>query len=423
MRKTFFATVTAVSLLLICKSCAVDNDTNTYGWRGADRTGIYAETGLQKSWAANGPRLIWDAEGIGMGYSSTTVTNNLIYVTGSKDDKDILTAFSQDGRKRWEVEYGAISTVSTFPESRATPTVHKGKIYVISGDGKLSCVSTSGKILWQVDYFTAYECAVPRFGVSESPLAYDNKVIVTPGGPKAAMVAFNADNGSVIWETPSLDEGMQYVSPLLIEQNGKKVIITVTPTWLIGIDAENGSIIWQFDMGTVNENGRANRNYIHTPIYRDGYVFMGNGYGQVSVKIKVNTDGSEPELMWSNPDFNPHVGGKLLIGNYLYGSTHDNNSMGRYVCVDWTTGETMWITEWNNKGSMIAADGLIYILEEVGGNVALVNPNPEKLEVISSFKMNSKSDVGPFWMHPVIDKGRLFLRHSDYFAVYDIKAN
>jgi outer membrane protein assembly factor BamB len=234
------------------------------------------------------------------------------------------------------------------------------------------------------------------------------------------MVAFDIDNGNVIWETPSLNEGMQYVSPLLIEQNGKKVIVTATPTWLIGIDAKNGSPIWKFDIGSVNENERGNRNYIHTPIYRDGYVFLGNGYGQVSAKIKVNTDGSEPELMWSNPEFNPHVGGMLLIGNYLYGSTHDNNNMGRYICVDWTTGETMWLTEWNNKGSMIAAEGLIYILEERSGNVALVQPNPEKLEVISSFKMSSKGE-GPYWMHPVIDKGRLFLRHGDYLAAFDIK--
>jgi len=41
------------------------------GWRGPGRTGIYNETGLMKSWPSAGPALIWEAEGIGMGYSST----------------------------------------------------------------------------------------------------------------------------------------------------------------------------------------------------------------------------------------------------------------------------------------------------------------------------------------------------------------
>jgi hypothetical protein len=400
---------------------AVDGLCQTYEWRGPGRTGVYPETGLLKTWPAAGPRLIWEAQGIGMGYSSSTVSNDLIYVTGVRGDDDVLTAFTQDGRKRWDVAYGKMSKVDSSPESRCTPTVYNDKIYVVSGAGELVCISKEGRILWKVDYFTKYRCTVPRFGVSESPLVYDNKVIVTPGGPVAAMVAFNVDNGNVVWETPSLNEGMQYVNPLLIEQNGKKVIITVTPTWIIGVDAVNGNLIWKFNFGSVNADGRGNKNYIHTPIYRDGHVFMANGYGQTGAKIRVNTDGSEPVLVWKNSDINPHVGGILLIGNYIYSSTHDNNNMGRYVCVDWTTGETKWITAWNNKGSIVAAEGLIYVFEEKDGNVALVRPNPEKFDVISSFKITK--GTGPHWAHPVIDKGRLFLRHGDYMVAYNIKAN
>ena len=411
--------MTLVTAILVF-TFASDLSGQIYGWRGPGRTGVYNETGLLKTWPASGPSLIWQIEGIGMGYSSATVTNDLIYITGVRGDKDVLTAISQDGKKKWDVEYGTMSKVQSYPESRCTPTVFNNKIYVVSGSGELSCISTQGKVLWKVDYFTKYKCSVPRFGISESPLVFDNKVIITPGGPVAAMVAFNTENGKVVWETPSLNEGMQYVNPLLIEQNGKKVIVTNTPTWIIGVDASDGKLIWKFNFGSVNGDGKGGKNYIHTPIYRDGYIFSANGYGQTSAKIKVNTDGSEPTLEWKNPDINPHVGGILLIGNYLYSSTHDNNNMGRYVCVDWNTGKTMWVTQWNNKGSIIAAEGLIYILEEKGGNVGLVKPNPEKFDLISSFKMNKGS--GPHWSHPVIDKGRLFLRHGDYLAVYNIKA-
>jgi len=390
------------------------------GWRGPDRTGIYKETGLMKVWPSAGPALLWEASGIGMGYSSATVTGDAVYITGIRGDKDVLTAFNQTGKKKWDVEYGTMSKVSSSPESRCTPTYYNGKIFVVSGQGELSCVSTSGKILWTVDYYKKYSATVPRFGISESPLVVDKKVIVTPGGNIAAMVAFNVDDGKVVWETPSLNEGSQYVNPLLIESNGKKVIVTHTPTYIIGVNAINGKILWKFNFGSVNDDQKGGKNYIHTPIYKDGFIFAANGYKQTAAKIKINPEGTEPTLVWKNPEINPHVGGMVLIGNYIYSSTHDNNSIGRWICVDWTTGKTMWITPWNNKGSIISAEGLLYLYEEKNGNVALVRPNSEKLDIISSFQVTKGE--GPYWAHPVIDKGRLFLRHGDYLAVYSIKS-
>lgn len=409
----------AIFLILLFNLTVISSG-QQYGWRGPGRTGIYNETGLLKVWPDNGPSLLWEAEGIGMGYSSVTVTSNAIYITGIRGDKDLLTAFTQDGKKKWDIEYGTMSKVQSAPESRCTPTVLNDKIYVASGSGELSCISADGKVIWTVDYYQKYNSPVPRFGVSESPLIVDNKVIITPGGNIAAMVAYDLNSGKVLWETESLNEGSQYINPLLVESNGKKFIITHTPTWIIAVNSADGKIIWKFNFGSVNADQKGGKNYIHTPIYKDGYIFAANGYRQTSAKIKVSFDGSEPTLVWKNPEINPHVGGMVLIGNYIYSSTHDNNSMGRWICVDWNSGKTMWTTEWKNKGSVISAEGLLYIYEEKNGNVALVRPNSEKLEIISSFQV--KKGAGPYWAHPVIDKGRLFLRHGDYLAAYSIKA-
>lgn len=412
--------VTKIVLIIVLAAVSGISFGQQFGWRGPGRTGIYTETGLLKVWPEGGPALIWEANGIGMGYSSATVTNDAIYITGIRGDKDVLTAFTQDGKKKWDVEYGNMSKVGSSPESRCTPTFSNGKIFVVSGMGQLSCISPAGKILWSVDYYTKYSAVVPRFGISESPLVVDNKVIVTPGGNIASMVAFNVESGKVVWEAQSLNEGSQYVNPLLVEEQGKKVIITLTPTWIIGVNAADGKILWKFNFGSVNEDQKGGKNYIHTPIYKDGLLFAANGYRQTSAKIKINAHGTDPTLLWKNPDINPHVGGMVLMGNYIYSSTHDNNTTGRWICVDWNTGETKWITTWNNKGSIIAAEGLLYLYEEKGGNVALVRPNSEKLDIISSFTVTK--GTGPYWAHPVIDKGRLFLRHGDYLAVYNIKA-
>ena len=391
-----------------------------FGWRGPGRSGVYNEKGLMKSWPESGPSLIWEASGIGKGYSSATVTDGDIYITGTINGKDVLSALTQDGKKKWEVEYGGITETVNSPEARCTPTYSNGKILVVSGKGDLVCVTKDGKIAWQVNYYQKYSAAVQRFGISESPLVVDNKVIVTPGGNIASMVAFNIENGKVVWETPPLNEGTQYTNPLLIEDKGMKVIVTHTLTYIIGVNAKDGKLLWKFNFGSVNNDQRGGKNYIQTPLYRDGYIFAANGYRQTAAKIKINFDGSEPSLVWKNPEINPHVGGMVLIGNYIYSSTHDTNSKGRWICVDWTTGKTMWITEWNNKGSVISAEGLLYLYEEKNGNLALVKPDSEKLDIISSFRI-TKGD-GPYWSHPVINKGRLFVRHGDYMAVYSLKA-
>lgn len=388
-------------------------------WRGPGRTGSYKETGLLKAWPESGPRLLWETTGHGKGYGSIISTPDAVYITGTHGNAEFLTSFSQDGKKRWDVEFGTIGK-STYPESRCTPTFYNNKLYVINGLGELYCITKDGKVVWKTSYYQIYQASVPRFGISESPLVVDNKVIVTPGGPKAAMVAFNAENGKMVWETPSLNEGSMYVNPLLIDDKGVKTIVTHTPTYIIGVDPGTGKIRWKFNFASVNNDGQGGKNYINTPLYRDGELFAANGYGQTSAKIKINSGGTDPTLLWKNPDFNPHVGGMVLLGNYIYGSTHDSNSKGRWICLDWSTGKTAWITEWNNKGSVIAADGMLIIYDEKFGNVALVKPDPEKLNIVSSFKI-VKGD-GPHWAHPVVEKGRLFVRHGDYLAVYSLKA-
>jgi outer membrane protein assembly factor BamB len=389
-----------------------------YGWRGPDQSGLYKEAGLLKTWPSAGPVLLWEATGIGTGYSSVTVTPDAVYITGRKGDDDVLSSFAQDGKKLWEIPYGK-SSDSNFPDSRCTPSCINGRILLVSGMGDMVCAGKDGKIIWSVNYFRKYNAKSPQFGISESPVVDDNIVIGTPGGSKSSMVAFNIDNGKVVWEAPSVNDGTNYVNPLLIEYNGTKMVVTVTESNIIAVNSANGKLLWKFNYEAANEKHSGDRYHANTPVYRDGYLCAANGYQQVAVKLKLNRDGKEPTVEWKNTDLTPHLGGMVLVGNYIYSSTHDTNSKGRWICVDWTTGKTMWITNWNNKGPIISADGMNYIQEEKNGNIALVKPGSEKLDVVSSFRVTKGS--GPYWAHPVIDKGRLFVRHGDYLGVYSIK--
>jgi outer membrane protein assembly factor BamB len=389
-----------------------------FGWLGPDRSGIYQETGLLKLWPSSGPALLWETTDIGTGYSSVAVTDDAVYITGRSGENDVLTAYSQNGSKKWNVIYGK-SSDSNFPDSRGTATVSNGRIFLVSGMGDLVCISTEGKIIWSVNYSKKYQAVTPDFGISECPLVAGNKVIATPGGKIAAMVAFNVDNGKVIWETASINDVTQYVNPVLVEFGNNKLIVTLSARYVFAVDLNTGKLAWKFDYMAQCTAPEWRFAHINTPLFRDGCLFISSGYDKVALKLKLNTDGSVPTVVWKNDDLDPHVGGAILLGDFVYGSNYESSSYGKWVCVDWKTGRTMWKSDWYNKGSLIAADGMLYFYEEKNGHVGLVRPGPDKLNVVSEFKVTKGN--GPYWAYPVIDKGRLFIRHGGYLAVYSIK--
>jgi len=389
-----------------------------YEWRGPDRTGIYNESGLLKKWPAGGPSLLWETVGIGDGYSSVTVTNDAVYVTGRIDSSDVLTALTLDGKKKWETVYGK-AWMANHTGSRCTPTYYNGKLFLVSGSGDIVCVGSDGKVKWTKNHYKLYDSKPLMFGISESPLVVDNMVIASPGGKKASMVAFNINDGKVVWEAEPLNQEPQYINPKLIEYAGKKMIVNVMGTSVFAVNAKDGKIIWKLDYAAINAaTGRVMKNHAETPIYKEGYILIANGYNWVALKLKLSADGNSAEVVWENRNFDPQMGGIILLGDYLYGNNHMSKPVDTWVCVDWNTGKTMWATKWFSKGSIISAEGMLYLYEEKSGHVALVKPDPSKLDIVSEFQITKGE--GPFWAHPVISKGRLYIRHGEVLMVFRI---
>jgi outer membrane protein assembly factor BamB len=390
-----------------------------YEWRGPERSGIYNESGLLKKWPDGGPKLLWEASGMGDGYSSATVTDDAVYITGRKEESDVLIALTPEGKVKWETVYGKAWMVN-HTGSRCTPTYYNGNIFLISGSGDIVCVDSNGKIKWSKNHYALYEGKPIMFGISESPLVVDNMVIASPGGKKAAMVAFNVNDGKVMWETAPMNQDPQYINPKLIEYAGKKMIVTVMGTDIFAVNAKDGKVIWKVDYVATNAaTGRVMKNHAITPLFKDGCILIANGYNWVALKLKLSADGNSVEKVWENRNFDPQLGGVVLLGNNIFGSTHMSQPVDNWVCVDWTTGKTLWEAKWYTRGSVISADGMLYLYEEKSGHVALVKPDPSKLDIVSEFQITKGE--GPFWAHPVISKGRLFVRHGDVLMVYQIK--
>lgn len=391
-------------------------------WRGPERDGKYPDTGLLKSWPEQGPKLLMSLTGVGKGYSQPVVSNNIIYVTGIKSDThDILSAFDMQGKLLWESEYGPAWDRS-YPETRSTPTIENNRIYLIGGQGMVSCLDAkTGEIIWQKDAHTKYGGEFHRWGVSESVLLTEKAAFYTTGGEETTVVAINKNDGSLLWKTESLGGERAYASPLLIERGGLKIILAQTANHLIGINADNGEILWDFDMVPLHQGRQGSGAHNNTPLYKDGEIFVTNGYDRLAVMFSLSADGRSISVKWKNDVLDVHHGGVVLIDGNIYGANWLNNSGGNWASIRWDNGKTNWETEWYTKGSVIYADGMMYIYEERSGNVALVRPDPEKLDIVSTFQM--KDGEGPHWAHPSIYNRLLFIRHGDVVNVYDIKDN
>ena len=399
---------------LACSNKASSSET-IIQWRGIDRTGIFHETGLMTSWPEEGPSLLWYFDGLGEGHSSPAIANNTIFVTGMIDENGYLFAFDLNGNLLHQVSYG-VEWNRNFHGTRGTPTISDGKIYLTSGMGILYCFDLhSLDLIWEKDLLTTFGGTNLRWGFTESPLVVDNKVIVTPGGEQYNVVALNKKTGELIWSTPGMGDTSAYCSAIYINTHDIPLVITLTSRHIIGIDARNGQLIWSYE--SRNTHGIKS----NTPLYHEG-MLMWTAVDKGATMLRLLDGGRNVELVWHIPYLDNMMGGYVKMGNYLYASSSGERSSPfpsrDWFCVNWYTGEIKWRAQDIDIGAIIANDGLLYIYSH-RGEMALVRPNPERMEVISQFPITL--GTGTHWAHPIIYKGVLYIRHGDTLMAFDIK--
>lgn len=397
-------------LLLLLVPFIAESQIAQFG--GPSRNGSYPDKTLLDKWPDGGPELLLTVEGIGTGWSSAVTNDKAIYITGMKDTLDYLTSIDLTGKINWQVPYGR-SFKNSYPDTRCTPTVEGNRVWVISGTGNLACFdATTGKEIWSVDVDKQFESKWYHWGVAESPLIVDDKVICSPYGNKTALVAFDKNTGKLIWQSKSVGGKRAYVSPVIYKYKNFRYILSQSTEKVIAVNPENGDIAWEYK--TKGDEIAPN-----TPLFKDNEIYITKGYNSPSVMLQMAADGKSVSEKWVDTTLDNHHGGVVLVDGYIYGSNWIGNGKGNWCSLNWNTGKIGYETTWNNKGSIITADNKLICYEEKSGNVGLVNPNPEKFDVISSFKVSKGS--GMFWAHPMIHKGKLYIRHGNFMMVYNIK--
>lgn len=415
-----FACPVAITLLLNL-TVAADDWPN---WRGPNHDDKSVETGLMQTWPDGGPEKVWQVDSGGLGYAGFSVVDDRLYTLGQEDDAQFaLCLDATSGETIWKVTLGEGFDSDWGGGPRSTPSIVDDVGYFLTAKGDLACLKIAdGTSVWSVK-LSDFGGNVPFWGYSESPLIDAGKVICTPGGSKGTLLALDAASGKKVWQSqpvtkpmdngkPSAPAKAHYSSVLPITFNGQRQYVQLTELAVVGLAAEDGSLLWQSEWP-----GRVA--VIPSPIFDDGKVYVTSGYGIGSKLIELNGN-ANPPVKWRNRIMKNHHGGVIQVGDFYYG----HSDKAGLTCQSQETGERVWNTKKIKKGAIGYADGLFYYLQESDGRVLLVHADENKPAVKGHFTLEPQSDrrkpKGKIWTHPVISNGRMFLRDQEIIYCYDI---
>lgn len=406
-----------VFLLIAIASLACTRTNKTvYEWRGPERTGIYLESNLLQSWPEEGPDLIWETNELGTGYGSPLVVKDRILVMGTRDSLAVLFAFNLDGHIIYETEVGQ-EWVVNFPGSRCTPTVVGDLVYVMTGKGQVSCVHIeNGKIAWTRDVFADYDGVMPRFGYAQSLVVDSNMVFCCPGGEIYNVVALNSQNGELIWTCAGKGERPGYNPAKLIKVGERKLFLTFSAYHLLGIEAETGQLLWSHEqLNTTLENRKPGIGDTHgnTVLFSNNIIYYVEGDGNCAVALQLSDDGLSIHQLWNNAVIDNFMGGIIMHDNFIYSCSFSANQLVKIDCKNGAVVESLPL----GRGSVIMADNMLYYYSQ-SGEVHLVNIHGEKMQTVSSFKVENGSHE--HFAHPVIQNGVLYIRHGEYLGAYSV---
>ena len=380
-------------------------------WHGPRRDNLSTETGLLKSWPAGGPKLIWQAKGLGGGYGSIALSGDRLLVQGTKGRESGVFALSRaDGRPVFFAPLGPALDQDRGGGPRGTPTVDGELLFALSENGDLGCIRNKDSyVTWHRNILKDFGGRNPYWHVSESPLVDGPKVVVTPGGSGGGMVALDKTSGKEVWACRELSGGAGYASCIAADVGGVRTYMNLTAEAGVGVRANDGKLLWSYEKAA---NGTAN---CTTPVYADNKVFYTSAYGTGCGLVGLTPQNGEVKAqeIYFSREMQNHHGGVLLHKGKLYGFSN-----AILTVMDFGTGQVHWKNRSVGKGSLTYADGMLYLLGE-NNTVALADASSDAYNERGRFSLEDQGH--PSWAHPVVCGGRRYIRNQGLLNCYDIR--
>jgi outer membrane protein assembly factor BamB len=418
MRRTIACVLTAVTLLAARTGGAQpppDVKARPDGWpqwRGPGRTNASAETGLLRAWPKEGPPLAWKAEGLGATATSISVAGGRVFALGYHGEGEYLRALDEaTGKPLWKVrlEPGVRQTNVMQWLNQRSPTVDGERVYALSTGGLLFCLeAATGKERWRKDYARDFGGRRGPWGFCDFPLADGDRLICTPGGEGAALVALDKRTGAVLWRAavPGVAHAA-HGAVVAADLAGTRMYVHQLEGGTVGVSAADGKVLWTYAR-TATRSGN-----VHTALVAGDRVFCscgwGTGWGLVRVVREKDAFRAE-EVYFVKGRLDPWLGSSVLVG----GAVH--TSCGKRI--DLATGKALEDLRLP-RGTVVYADGRLYHRKS-DGTLLLHEITPGGYAPRGEFRPPRPGGAPP-WSFPVIAGGKLFLRDQDLLLCFDVR--
>lgn len=406
-------------------------------YRGPERNDVSAETGLLQDWPEGGPKLLWTYSDAGIGYSGPAIVGDRLYTLGGRGEDEFLIALDLSStaegavKEAWAARVGPLFTWegnrwSAGPST--TPTIDGNLIFALGGMGDLICAdAASGKEIWRKNLPSDLEAEVnpigggPKklgWGYTASPLVDGERLIIVPGGPKGTVAALNKQTGEVLWRSTEATDQAAYTSPMVAELGGVRQYVVLTNQGLLGINAQDGKLLWSF-------RRRYSTEVVNSPTIQGDLVYatVGAGQGCDLVRVTKAGDAFQAEAVYANKNMANHHGNTVLVGEHIFGFSEGKG----WTCQNFASGDILWSERRSLRaGALTFAEGRLYCYSEDDGTAVLAAADSAGWQEHGRFKIPQQSKQrkpnGKIWTPPVVSGGKLFLRDQELIFCYDVKA-
>ena len=348
----------------------------------------------------------------GQGFAGPVVSDGKVILFQRVDDNERLECMEAgSGKTIWTTEYPTTyRDAFGFDEGpRGTPAIANGRIYTFGAEGKLHCWDLKdGRKIWGVETAKLFPADKGFFGMACSPLVEGDGVIVNIGAPGAGIVAFNKENGTVLWKATGDEAG--YASPTAATIHGKRYILDFTRDGLVALDPPTGKVLFHFHWRSrTRESVNA-----ATPLVIDDQIFISASYETGAALLRF--DETKPQKIWSGDDsLSNHYATSVYHDGYLFGYDGRQESGPNLRCVELKSGKVLWSEDHFGAGTISIAGDQLLILTEKGELIcAPVSPD--------GFKPTARAQILGFEVraYPAIADGHLFARSKDKMVCVDL---
>jgi len=432
-------------------------------WRGPDRAAHAPAFHAPDEWPEKLTR-VWRVE-VGAGLSSPVVSDGRVCLLTREGDDEVASCRSlADGKLLWRQTYpsrfyanGGAVNPRLYPVSQgrgpfATPVLQDGRLLTLGVSRILSSFdAATGELKWRRQFLPVEVPAKPVFVCSPCGCADDDKKFDAPGvcpscgmglsaqGVETAaksgggnyygaassplvvgdlgvvhvgnltsglMVGFDPASGEERWRWEGPVIG--YSSPVIATIHNVRLVVTMTRTAVVGVDAASGRPLWSFPV--------ANNAHMVTPIVLDDLVIGAEYRGRTfAVRVSRTETGWSAKEAWENTDETQWFGSPVLDGNRLYGFFFAHK--GQFAALDARTGATLWASDGRQGDSaMVVAATADLVALTSGGELVVFRKGPDRFEPVRTYQVADS----PAWTYPVLLDRQVLVKDESDLTLWSV---